>query len=561
MTKNLLRLTKISHREWKAPGLNSKFISISSGTLRPIKVARIFLLKGLVLFSLVSGQAHVPFSARMTGGRIEYSNGRYEKAAEQFAFAVADNPKSAEARIWLGMALSHLQRNLEAAAQFDTASQLDSLYFNKMLKNEDCRYQALTSFSLASRELMISSDTNDWKVALNYIKQVLKIEPKSRQALTILAQLYLQLNQLAELRTRALELIRTDSTNPLGYTMLGLYFFNQSDWDSVRVYYLAAAQKYQIQYQQIKEQLANVLTINDTIKLNKITASLIRARRDRNPKRLQTLIEDSLKAKSKLPVLTRIADDLYIIENELNTSYFRAGVASLQRTNQEKTKETQEFYLQQAKTEFEQALSYNPNDLDAKHNLAFIFYRQGGLAADQRAMELYEEIIKAAVVELTDPRLPSDLQDSLYNLITKEVMADKYLQIPPELMVKVENEFYKKGVEITNLEWLYFPKLTANTFDKKNVFLAKLAPQALENLYLLYGSAQANVAMGLKQEKKAVEAQKQFESAIVSFDLVLALNPKNTDAIKSKGVCLSELGRKQEAYELLKRLENLQKEK
>jgi len=523
----------------------------------------LLVLGSLFILSELFGQVRVPFSARMNGGKIYYNDGRYDKAAEQFALAVAENPNSAEARIWLGMALAHQQKLLDAAGQFDTAYELDTAYFNKMQKNEDFKFQALTSFSQATLAKINTNDTNEWQTALSYIKKALKIEPKSRQGLTLLAQLYILLNRLDELKASAWEIMKADSTNPLSYTMLGLFFFNQSNWDSTHHYYLAAASHYEAQAKKAKASLAQNLQVTDTIKLNTIVQSLITARKDRNPERLRILIEDSLKAKSKLLVLTRMVDDLYLTENELNTSFFRAGVASLQKANLIKAKEEQEHYFSQAQFEFEQALKYNPVDLDAKHNLAFIFYQRGGLANDRRAMELYQEIIKASVLTLAD--LPSSLgglEDSILALITNEVIAQKYLPIPPELSVKIANELFKRGSMLTEPSWLYFLNAqVSKPIDKKEVFLSKLTPQALENLYLLYGSAQANVAMGEKQENNSEAAQKNYEAAIASFQLVLALNPKNTDAIKSMGVCLSELGRKQEAFELLKRLEDLKKEK
>lgn len=519
----------------------------------------------LLVLAKTAGQVYVPFSARMNGGKIYYNDGRYEQAAEQFAFAVADKPNSAEARIWLGMALSHLQKPLEAAIQFDSAFALDSLYFNKMLKNEDCKFQAFTSFSQATREKMNSNDTNDWQIALHYIKQALRIEPKSRQGLTYLAQLYLQLNKLEELKQSAMKIMKSDTLDPLSYTMLGLYFFNQAHWDSAHYYYWEAAKRYQANEKKTKTFLAAELKVSDTLKLNQIVTSLIAARQDRNPERLRILIQDTLKAKAKYPMLTRTVDELYLTKSELNTSYFRAGVASLHKANIEKIKEEQERYFSEAQIEFEQALRYNPQDLDAKHNLAFIYYRKGGLDNDRQAMELYEEIIKASVLFLSDSMLPLEIVDSLLVLITPDKVTQKNLPIPLELNVRIENELIKKGLDMVGSLWLYFPNLksdwTKAPIYEQTVFLSKLSPQALENLYLLYGSAQANVAMGLKQETRVAEAKQQFETAINSFQLVLALNPKNTDALKSLGVCLSELGRKQEAFELLKKLEEIKKER
>lgn len=526
----------------------------------------------LVIYGKTLSQPYVPYGARMNSGRIHYSERRYDKAAEQFEFAVAENPNSAEARIWLGMALSHMAIShdrlyLRAAAQFDTAFNIDSVAFSKMQSNEDFIFQARASFLAMTRENLNSIDKNDWKKALHYTELVLRIDPKSRQALTILAQLYVQLNQLDELKKRAQDVISMDAEDPLGLTMKGLYFFSRSDWDSSHYYYIEAAKLYQANETKVKSALASLLGFKDTLRINHSAARLVVARRDRNPDRLKNYIEDSLKAKSKQAAVARTADDLYLTNGELNTSFFRAGVASLQKGNNEKDTLKQKNYFNQAQKEFEQALSYNPTDLDAKHNLAFVYYRKGGPEADLRAMGLYEEIIKTSILRLTNPALTSELGDSLLKLIPAGRVVKKYVSIPIELAIKVENELARNGIEMMGLQWLFFPNpsqvkgSSAPIITKKDVFLSTLSPEAVENLYLLYGSSQANVATSLKQEKKKVESDSKYDEAIVSFKLVIALNPKNTDAIKSLGVVYREKGDEEKAFKMMMELEKLKKGK
>ena len=521
------------------------------------------LVLGINLF--VFGQARVPFDARMNSGKIHYNEGRFEKAKEQFAFAVAENPKSAAAHIWLGLSLAHLKKFLEAAPQFDTAFALDSVLFVKMHKNEDFKFQAWTAFLSATRENLITADTNNWKIALHYTKQALRIEPKSRQALTILAQLYVKLSQLDELKQSANAILKSDPENPLSFTMIGLYFFSSSQWDSANYYYLESAKRYQVAEEKSKAMLATQLAIKDTLRLNEVAARLVAARRMRDPSRLKGYIEDSLKAKSKMPVILPIADDLYLINGELNTSYFRAGVANLQKASAEKDTMKQKQYFDQAQSEFEQALIYNSSDLDAKHDLAFIFYRKGNPATNVRAMTLYDEIVEVSVLPLTNPLLPAELVDSLMARVAVEAKTKKFMPVPEELYLKIETELAKKGSDLTGLQYLYF--LTAgqtkssSTIDKKDVFLSTMAPKALENLYLLYGSAQANVATDLKREQKIDEANKKYDEAIVSFNIVLAINPNSKDAISSLGVIWKEKGNKEEAGKMWQRLEELKKQK
>jgi tetratricopeptide (TPR) repeat protein len=538
---------------------------VTKGSL--IAITILLLCGTLIVPTRVLGQVNVPYGARMNGGKIYYNQERYDKAAEQFEFAIAENPASAEARIWLGMAQSHLKKYMVAAAQFDTAFGLDSAYFNKMLqKNEDFKYQASTSFFDATRENLNQNDTNQLKDALRYAKQVLRIDPKNRPAQTILAQLYVQLNQLDELKQSARAMLSSDAENPLSYTMMGLYFFNQSQWDSAHYYYLEAAKRQEVIEQKSKTSLGSLLGITDTIQLNQVITRLLAAYRDRNPERLRKLVEDSLKAKQKFPLVARNVNDLYLSQGELNTSFFRAGAANLQKANTDTAKSKQEQYFKHAESEFEQALIYNPSDMVAKQYLAFIFYRKGDPVSDEQAMNLYAEIMKASVLQLDDPMVPSELADSILSMITSNVIMQKYIPLPNEYEVKIEDALIKKGSELTGWQWLYFPKASqAKTptipVDKKDVFLSNSDPQSLENLELLYGVTLTNVATNLKQQNKIDEANKKYDEAISNFELILALNPKNIDALTSLRVCYREKGDKQKAEEILQRLDALRKQK
>ena len=180
-------------------------------------------------------------------------------------------------------------------------------------------------------------------------------------------------------------------------------------------------------------------------------------------------------------------------------------------------------------------------------------------------MTLYDEIVEVSVLPLTNPVLPAELVDSLMARVAVEAKTKKFMPVPEELYLKIENELAKKGSDLTGLQYLYF--LTAgqtkssSTIDKKDVFLSTMAPKALENLYLLYGSAQANVATDLKREQKIDEANKKYDEAIVSFNIVLAIKPNSKDAISSLGVIWKEKGNKEEAGKMWQRLEELKKQK
>jgi tetratricopeptide (TPR) repeat protein len=66
-------------------------------------------------------------SAHLSGGKLHFDQGRYERALEQFEMAVAEQPENGEAHLWLGRALAELDQPEKAAAEFDKALELDSL--------------------------------------------------------------------------------------------------------------------------------------------------------------------------------------------------------------------------------------------------------------------------------------------------------------------------------------------------------------------------------------------------------------------------------------------------
>lgn len=515
----------------------------------------IFLVSGILISA--SGQPRVPYSARMNSGRIYYRDNRYEKAVEQFKFAIEENPQSADARAWLGAALSHLRIFLEAAAQFDTAFQLDSSYITKVRQNDDFRFQAWIAFFDATRE---NIHTNNLEDAINYINNGLKIEPENRQGLTILAQLYVQLNRLDELKQKAQDMMKEDPENSMVYTMLGLYFFNQSEWDSAHRYYEQAAMRYQTNERKSRDALARELAITDTVRLNQIVGRLRVVRQDRNPDRLRSYIEDSLRAGRKLRLIARIADDIYMTQGELNANFFRAGIASLQKGSADTVQSEQSRYFKQAISEFERALNYNPLDLDAKHNLAFTFYRLRESGSDVRAMTLFEEIINASILAITE--LSNELCDSILTFLAGDTTSKGLIPISPELTFKIENELARQEHKLSGYQWLYLPEVkrikgSVEPVAKGDVFLTLYDVQGLENLYLLFGAAQTNVATELKGENRTEEANKKYDEAISSFNRVLVLNPKSSDAYKNLAVCYREKGDSKKAFELMKKWKDL----
>ncbi|MFH1143275.1 MAG: tetratricopeptide repeat protein [Candidatus Eisenbacteria bacterium] len=63
----------------------------------------------------------------LAGGKLHYSQGRYDRALENFEKAIAEQPNNAEAHLWMGRTLAELERDEEAVVEIRRAGELDPL--------------------------------------------------------------------------------------------------------------------------------------------------------------------------------------------------------------------------------------------------------------------------------------------------------------------------------------------------------------------------------------------------------------------------------------------------
>ncbi|MCX7784634.1 MAG: tetratricopeptide repeat protein [candidate division WOR-3 bacterium] len=478
-----------------------------------------------------------PLDALLRGGRIHFQGGRYERAFQQFQSALNSYPGNPEARFWLALSLEKLGKSVESAENFDTCFIDARDYVDKMLKDNNIQYTVFNAFTRAGN---IMNQKGNYDLAIKYFTRATESDPKNIQGYLQLAQIYSTVDSVAKIKGIADKLFQLDSLNPQINVILGKYFFKKQDWDSSLFYYEKSVKQFTNSLNKAKDLLSTELKIDSP----KTETVLIKLSELRGTKQLESYIAESLKAKPKMTKLAGMSNEIYLIINLLSSSYFYAGSSALQKANTFTTETQQKQYLSLASNYFNEVLRYNPLDYDALFNLGFTQYRSG---ADTEAEKIFSSITQLALLPL------SSLKESLARSLIAGVddMKKGYWEIKTELIKDVEQELDKRKTFKTGYWYLYFPSLKNTTpaelaSNLSKVFVSGLDPVAVEELMLFYGAVQTNL--------------KKYDSAIVSFNTVLALNPKNQSAYRNLAVCYREKGEQKKAYEILQEGERIKKQ-
>lgn len=467
-----------------------------------------------------------PFAARMNGGKIHYREGRYERAKEQFEFALKERPNSAEAHLWLGLALFQLGDGLNAATHFLFAFQLDSSFIRQIKKEEDKKLAVWSALSQKTQRLILE---NDFENALSYAEMSIKIDETRPLGYTLLAQIYSQLNKLQELSRLGKKLVNEDSLSPQGYNILGIYFFSVNDWDSAAITYQKAGKLYEDKIAEYKENLKKEIKRTDA---ELVIERLIQYQKEKEVERFRSYVEDSLRLKPKLSYLARLTLELYNTILEKNFAYFRTGSSYLQKSTV-LPESIKVRYLFKAESAFTTVLRDNPNDLEAKYNLGFVKYSLGKEKVEE-AVTLFQELLKTGIPLV---QLPEKIQGEISSWLKNEI--DKtILPLPREITDQI-----KEG----SFTYIYL-------FDTLNPFLSPFEPKTMENLYLLLGASYVRVA-DLKRAKE------NYDKAIAAFHRVIDINPENTDAYQNLVVAYREKGDKKMAEKMYLKMEEIKKKK
>ncbi len=497
----------------------------------------IICLITLIFFGWIYGT--IPLDALLRGGRIHFQGGRYERALHQFQEALKNYPDNPEARFWLAMTLEKMGKVVEAAEHFDSCFTDAPEYVAKMLKDEKNQYSVFNAFSRAGN---IMNQNGDFHTAIKFFNRATEADPKSIQGYLQLALVYGTVDSVAKIKDIADKLFKLDSLNPQINVILGKYFFKKQDWDSSLVYYERSITQFTNSFQKAKDLLSKELKID----LARAETVAMRLYGLRGTKQLEAYIAETLKAKPKMMKLVGMSNEIYLIMNLLGSSYFYAGSSALQKANTFTSEAQQKPYLNQARSYFNEVLRYNPLDYDALFNLGFTHYRSG---ADAEAEKTFSSIVGLALLSLSS--LKESLAKGLLAEISSEDIKKGYWEVKSDIIKELEKEIEPIQTFKTGYWYVYFPMLkntsvTELTSKLNQVFLSGIDPVAFEELMLFYGAVQTNL--------------KKYDDAIVAFNTVLALNPKNQSAYRNLAVCYREKGEQKKAYEILQEAERMKKQ-
>jgi len=492
------------------------------------KLKLISLLFSLLAFNL---SAQVPYHARMNGGKIHYREGRYEKAKEQFEFALKERPEAAEANFWLGLTLAQLGEVSSAAFHLLKSFRLDTSFILITKREEDKRLIVWKTFLQYAQQLITQ---NQYESALPYAEKSIVIDEKRPIGYTVLAQLYSQLHKKSELYQLASDLIKRDSLAPQGYNTLGIYYFSSAVWDSAAFAYQKASNLYEIGIAEYREKIKRELKREDAeAAINK----LLVLHQKRDVEEFRRYVEDSLRLPPKLRTLAQLVLELHNTILEKTQADARIGECYLQLSATSPSDSGKHRYLIVAESSFNAALTFDPTNLDARYRLGIVKYSLGEALKKKDKTAEAEVIFKELSTGLPLTKLSGSLQEKIRPLF-EERGSQVFLLLPAAIAAEI-----KEG----NFSYLYL-------LDTLTPFLSPFEPQFLENIYILLGACQVRIADWEKDLSR-------YDSAIKSFEKVILLNPKNLDAYQNLVVAYREKGNKKKAEELYIKMEEIKKER
>jgi tetratricopeptide (TPR) repeat protein len=264
-----------------------------------------------------------------------------------------------------------------------------------------------------------------------------------------------------------------------------------------------------------------------------------------NTKAIESYINDSLKAKLKFQQIAKIANELYLTNALLSSSYFYYGSSAIQKANSMKVESIQRKYLATAAEYFTRVIQFNLYDYDASFNLGLTKYRSGN---DAVADSIFRSIASKSMISLKT--MPDSLSNKLFSMINMENIANGYFEITGPIVSSLDKEL-AKNTYYTGYWYLYFSSLknsktTPTAADKDKISVSGLDPSAIEELYLFLGATETSL--------------KKYDDAIKVFSSVIELNPKNLDAYRNLAVCYREKGDQTKSYEVFQQYEKLKKE-
>lgn len=355
--------------------------------------------------------AEAPFEANMTGGKIHYSGGRFEKAAALFRQATEQKPTNIDAHIWLAASLAKLQKQVEAAKEFVRVLELDSLGYARLdiIQEPNGRPEGVElaqACLFAASVLDLQNDKLD--DALMFIQAALKLNPDNTDNLLQLTRVYLKMGKLDEVKKTALDMLAADSNASDAYYFFGRYYYARDQWDSAKVNFNKWLDLLADRYEVARDTAMQLWGLKSETQLLGILETLDSLRKV--PDKFRVFLKDSLKVsqddQTKFSQTVQLIKTLFDSWRKLVPGYAEVGRDAFEKLDMEYA---EEMYGQIVKLE--------PDKGDAVYNLGIVKYNRG------KYTEARELLVKASEI------FPND--DQVFTLL-----GHVYLQTAEELFKK-----------------------------------------------------------------------------------------------------------------------------
>jgi len=333
-------------------------------------------------------QGHTDYSAWMTGAKIDYSGGRFAKAAVKFRNAVNERPTSADARQWLGMSLAQIGKEslASAASQLDTCFTLDSTYVGKIAKDNDKQYLATHALGATATAKMIEGE---YAAAVRYVTWAMVINPNNPIYYMTLGNAYIQLDMADSILAVAQRLLKNDPEAAQASYFVAIYYSKKEQMDSSLAYFKQAGERYEKGDAKQREKLASILKAKNPADVDPIADKLVALRN--NAPELKRYIEEDLKQGKNLQPVAVVANDLFIDRMQIGSSFFKAGVAAIQKADLASDTLAQQRYFLLSDTLFVHAAAADPENFDALWYIGYANYR---LNRDSACIQGFQRAIK-----------------------------------------------------------------------------------------------------------------------------------------------------------------------
>lgn len=222
---------------------------------------RLLRAVGLVVLSAVISTMPACKSAHLSGGKLHFDQGRYERAKEQFIQAAEEQPENAEVHLWLGRSYAELDEPESADAEFVKALELDPRLaeqventrghywtdrYNSGLSFVNQGYEAKESGDEETAQMRFNSALSDFNKAVIY-------DPNRQEARVNIGKLYYQMGRVDE----AIEIFKQVQESTLAgdeasaevtkllvavYWEMGDKAYQSEDWDNAIRFYESASE-------------------------------------------------------------------------------------------------------------------------------------------------------------------------------------------------------------------------------------------------------------------------------------------------------------------------------